>query len=190
MEPFAVWLPVVSVLGIYLARMAELRTKRDTVAGHVMETATLRAFVLTGTLMLAGSITEFLVLDKRLLVSTFAAGWMCALASFVIRRKAIAALGKFWSLHVEIRDNHEFVTAGPFRWMRHPTYFSMILEMAAAGFILQAPITALAVSAIFFPALIVRLRIEEAALIEKFDDAYRAYQRTTPAVIPYKFPSK
>ena len=52
----AIWLPILSVLGIYLARMVELRAKRDTLPGQVRETRTLTWFVLTGTLMLLGSL--------------------------------------------------------------------------------------------------------------------------------------
>lgn len=37
-----------------------------------------------------------------------------AVASFALRRAAIRALGRFWSLHVEMREGHEFVTTGPF----------------------------------------------------------------------------
>ena len=62
-----------------------------------------------------------------------------AVFSFWLRARAIAALGRFWSLHVEIRENHEFVKTGPFRWMRHPVYFSMILELASICLILHAP---------------------------------------------------
>ena len=135
----ATWLAVLSVLGIYLARMVELRAKRDTLPGRVQETRTLRWFVLTGTLMLAGALGEFWWRRPEWNSTTFALGWACGLASFGLRRSAIAALGKFWSLHVEIRETHEFVRGGPFRWMRHPTYCSMILELLAAAFILQAP---------------------------------------------------
>ena len=41
----ATWLPMLSVLGIYLARMVELRAKRDTLPGRVHETRTLRQVV-------------------------------------------------------------------------------------------------------------------------------------------------
>ena len=34
-----------------------------------------------------------------------------------------------------------------------------------------------------------RLKLEEAALIEKFGPAYQAYKRETPAIIPYKWPA-
>src|SRR5271170_1414523 len=96
-----VLLPIASVLLIYLARMVELKTKRNTIAGPVKENLTLRLFMLAGTLMLVGSITEFLLRHSSLFWPTFIAGWLCALASFGLRRRAIAALGKFWSLHVE-----------------------------------------------------------------------------------------
>jgi protein-S-isoprenylcysteine O-methyltransferase Ste14 len=186
--PFvSVWLPVISTVVIYLARLQELRTKRDTERGPVKETLTFRLFVLTGTGMVAGAVVEYLVCQHRLNWPTFLAGWVCALASFFIRRRAIAALGKFWSLHVEIREHHQFVQTGPFRWVRHPTYFSMILELLSAGLLLSAKWSLLAAGLLFIPALIWRVRLEEQALVEKFGDAYRAYQCATPAVIPYRW---
>jgi protein-S-isoprenylcysteine O-methyltransferase Ste14 len=97
---------------------------------------------------------------------------------------AIAALGKFWSLHVEIRENHEFIQTGPFRWVRHPTYLSMILELLALALICNAFFTLLLIPLFFLPVLIMRIRIEEVALVEKFGDAYRNFQRTKSAVIP------
>src|ERR1700683_2400436 len=95
-----VWLPIASVLVIYLARMVELKTKRNTIPGPVKENLTLRLFMLAGSLMLVGSIAEFLLRHSVLFWPTFLAGWACAILSFGIRRRAIAALGKFWSLHV------------------------------------------------------------------------------------------
>ena len=181
-------LPAASVVAIYAARMVELKAKRDTIRGPVRETLTLRLFMLTGTLMLAGSIGEFFLRGLVLNWWTFVLGWLCSLASFAIRRRAIAALGKFWSLHVEIRENHQFVRSGPFRWMRHPTYFSMILELLGLGLIMNAFYSLLVVAVCFVSALALRLRLEEAALVEKFGEAYREYQRTTPTLFPYKFP--
>ena len=182
------WLPIVAVLVLYAARMAELGTRRETVAGPVRERWTLRLFVFAGTLMIGGGILEYLLTDGRLGGPTFAAGVACGIASFLLRRRAIQALGRFWSLHVEIRDTHEFVREGPFRWVRHPTYFSMVLELLSAGLMLQAWGSLGVVSVIFIPALFWRVRIEEAALVAKFGPVYQAYQRSTPALFPYKFP--
>ena len=179
-------LPVISVIGIYVARLIELKTDRGIIPGTVKETVTLRLFMLAGTLMLGGGILEFFLRGSGLRWWSFGLGWTCALISFAIRKRAIRALGRFWSLHVEIRDNHSFVRSGPFRFVRHPTYLSMILELCSLGLILNAVFTPVLVAGIFIPALILRVRIEETALVEKFGDAYREYQRTTPALIPYK----
>ena len=187
MKYLYVLLPVASVVGIYVMRLAELKADRDTIPGVVKETLTLRLFMLAGTLMVVGSITEFFVRGLSLAFWSFALGWICALGSFAVRRRAIAALGQFWSLHVEIRENHEFVQGGPFRFVRHPTYFSMILELLGLGLLLNAVYTPIGVALIFIPTLVARVRIEETALVQTFGDAYRAYQRSTPALIPYRF---
>src|SRR2546426_1936029 len=188
MKSWDIVLPVASVIAIYGARMAELQAKRDTVPGSVREMLTFRLFMFAGTLMLVGSIAEFLRRGLALQWWTFAVGWVFSLASFAIRRRAIAALGKFWSLHVEIRENHQFVRSGPFRWVRHPTYFSMILELLSVGLIMNALYSLLIIPFGFVPVLVWRLKLEEAALVEKFGEAYRGYQRTRPAWIPYKWP--
>ena len=183
-------LPLVSVLAIYVVRLVELGTKRDLIAGKIRENLTLRLFLLAGTVIFAGSILEFIFRAPRLWWPAFSAGWVCGVASFAIRRQAIAALGKFWSLHVEIRENHEFVQSGPFRFVRHPAYFSMILELLALALICNAFFTLLLIPLFFVPVLVARVRLEEAALIEKFGAAYRDYIQTTPAFFPVKWPLK
>lgn len=176
-----------SVLAIYIARVLELKTKRDTIRGQIRENLTLRLFFLVGTLVSTGAVVELLVKNRGMNWSLFAAGWACAMVSFWLRRKAIAALGRFWSLHVEIREGHEFVRSGPFRFMRHPTYCSMVFELLAFALVCNAVYPLFVIVALFIPVLFLRLRIEEAALVEKFGEAYREYQRTTPALFPYRW---
>jgi protein-S-isoprenylcysteine O-methyltransferase Ste14 len=176
--------PIISAVAITVARMLEIAAKRDTIAGPVREKLSLQLFLVVGMIMFFGSIAEFLWEKPAFSWPLFAAGWACGLASFYIRRRAIAALGKFWSLHVEIRDNHQFVQSGPFRFVRHPTYFSMILELLAIGLLLKAVIMLIIIPALFFPVLLWRIKTEEVALVEKFGDAYRKYQADVPALLP------
>ena len=140
--------------------------------------------MLCGVLIVAGGITEYLLRGLALWWPTFLVGVVMAVASFALRRAAIRALGRFWSLHVEMREGHVFVTTGPFAHARHPVYFSMILELLGIGLILNAWISLACVFAIFIPTLLLRLRLEEAALVEQFGDHYREYMRATPAIIP------
>ena len=178
------WLPPISALCIYLARVAELRTNRQTIAGAVRENVTLRLFISIGTVMLVGSMAEYLLLRRTVSWPFFALGWAVALFSFNLRRRAIAALGRFWSLHVEIRETHELVREGPFRWVRHPAYSSMILEILSISLLLQSWWTTAAVYLAFLPTLFARIRIEERALTEKFGESYIDFKRTTPALFP------
>jgi protein-S-isoprenylcysteine O-methyltransferase Ste14 len=184
------WLPIASVGAMVLARLTELRMKRDTIRGLVRENLTLRLFILVGMLVCAGGIVEFFLREERLRWGTYVPGMLCGGLSFWIRRKAIMALGRFWSLHVEIRANHEFVQSGPFRWIRHPTYFSMILELLAIGLILNAVVALVIGLALFVPILCWRISLEETALLEKFGERYQRYLRTTPALFPYKWPTQ
>jgi protein-S-isoprenylcysteine O-methyltransferase Ste14 len=64
----------------------------------------------------------------------------------------------------------------------------MILELLAFILICSAWVMMLVVPVLFIPALIMRLRLEEPAMIEKFGDTYRDYQRRVPMLIPYKWP--
>ena len=184
----ALWVPIASALLIYWARMAELRTPRDLEKGQIRESLTLRLFVAVGSVMLLGSIAELVWRRPTFEPVLFVCGWLAALASFALRRRAIRELGRMWSLHVEIRDQHQLVRSGPYRWVRHPAYTSMILELLALGLLLQSRFTSAAVALLFIPTLVARIRIEEAALREQIA-GYADYQRSTPALLPYKLPA-
>ena len=190
MSKLTFYVPIILAAAAYAARMAEIATKRNTIPGPVQENLTFRLFFVVGTAITFGSLAEYLFVRREFSWLVLGAGVACSLVSFALRRSAIAALGKFWSLHVEIRENHEFVQSGPFRFMRHPTYFSMVLELLSFALIFNAWITMIFIPLAYIPVLIMRLRLEEPALVEKFGDAYREYQRRVPMLIPYKWPSR
>jgi len=188
------YLPIILTIAASGARILEMKRKRDVTSGKVQENFTFRLFVVVGAIMAAGSIAEYVmrggIVRPGFSWIALAAGVVSCIASFKLRWAAIAALGKFWSLHVEIRDNHEFVQSGPFRFVRHPTYFSMILELLSFPLFCSAWFMLILVPIAYIPALMLRLRLEEPAMVNKFGDAYRDYQRRVPMLIPYKWPSK
>ena len=81
------------------------------------------------------------------------------------------------------RTDHELVTAGPYRWIRHPLY--------TAGFGFWTGIVLLTGSwllAVLFVPVVLGLRrrtvLEEARLVEEFGDDYRAYAARTGRYLP------
>lgn len=177
-------LPLAAAALILAERLREVRTKRITIPGEVREVYTFRLFVFCGVAMTLGGASEYCANGCRPSDSLLFIGVLLAICSFTIRRSAIAALGRFWSLHVEMRTEHVLVTTGPFRYMRHPVYFSMILELAAVALILKAPVAFLLVMLVFIPTLIRRLSLEEKALRDKFGAAYVEYSRHTFSILP------
>jgi len=81
------------------------------------------------------------------------------------------------------RKEHKLVTSGPYRWVRHPLYTvgsSMFISfgmMADNWFIAALGVLA-------FIGMAIRTPKEEANLIEKFGDEYRAYMRRTGRFLP------
>ena len=69
-------------------------------------------------------------------------------------------LGTNWSGAVTIKERHELVTSGPHSLVRHPIYTGAL-------------------------ALWRKLRLEERWMLNQFGEAYRAYCRKVPALIPF-----
>ena len=94
--------------------------------------------------------------------------WPVWLAMFAaaqaLRYAAIAALGERWSVRVLALPAAPLVRRGPYRWLRHPNYLAVIVELAAAPMIFGAWRTALAASAVNLAALALRVRVEERVL--------------------------
>lgn len=81
------------------------------------------------------------------------------------------------------RDNHQLITTGPYRWVRHPLYTGGAILFTALALIMGSWLIALVtlVGALF---LLLRLPKEEAMLATRFGDTYRAYQQRTGAFVP------
>jgi methyltransferase len=74
------------------------------------------------------------------------------------------------------------VTGGPYRWIRHPNYVAVFVELAALPLIHGAWLTAAAGTALHVLVLRRRLALEEAVL--SADPAYRDLMGGTPRFLP------
>ena len=77
------------------------------------------------------------------------------------------------------RSGERLVTRGVYRYLRHPVY--MGIDMTLFGLFLAVGST---VGMIYFfvvvvPLNIIRSRLEEKALLQKFGDAYNTYRQRT-----------
>ncbi|RXR06031.1 methyltransferase family protein [Pseudoxanthomonas composti] len=97
---------------------------------------------------------------------------------------AIAVLGRQFTVDVGIQPGHALITAGPYRWLRHPSYTGVLACFYGLGLGLGSwtslGVIALAATAAFAR----RMRVEEAVLAQAFGAAWEAHARRTWKVLP------
>ncbi len=85
-------------------------------------------------------------------------------AGVLFRLNAIHTLGQFYSHRVRLQDDHQVISRGPYRFVRHPAYTGMLL--AHVGFVVCFCNLASLASflALFVPAVVARIHVEEETL--------------------------
>ena len=95
------------------------------------------------------------------------------------------ALGRQWRIDAGLSSDHELIMAGPYRFVRHPIYTSMLCVLLATGFVVtQLPLFLLAL-VVFLIGTEIRVRIEDKLLASQFGEKFQQYQRSVPAYIPF-----
>ncbi|HSE12127.1 MAG TPA: isoprenylcysteine carboxylmethyltransferase family protein [Rudaea sp.] len=97
-------------------------------------------------------------------------------------------LGRNWSGVVTLKQDHELVRGGPYRYVRHPIYTGILFGFAGSAIARDEWRGVFAV-AIAYLALWRKLKLEERWMVERFGDAYRKFQADVPALIPNPFRS-
>ena len=92
-------------------------------------------------------------------------------------------LGRYWSAYLELQQNHQLITSGVYRRIRHPMYSVLFLLLSAMALI-SANWLFMVLCAARMALFFVRMRREEAMLIEQFGDEYRRYQQRTGRLLP------
>jgi methyltransferase len=138
-----------------------------------------------GVLTAAGAEVIFLGRPFRPLLA-IAAGSMFLLAAG-LRWWVIRVMAEHWNIQVMDSADIGVVVEGPFRWMRHPNYAAVFIELLVLPLIHGAWITALLGSIIHWSILRRRLKLEEVVLMAK--PAYAAAMGSKPRFIPNLFPN-
>lgn len=84
--------------------------------------------------------------------------------TMALRWWVIATLGRRWTTRVIVVQGERLVAAGPFRWLRHPNYLAVAVELFALPLVHTAWWTAVAFGIGNLALLRHRIRVEDAAL--------------------------
>ena len=116
------WLLLGFLVFAIAERLYERRFSRQAKRGDVKMLWSYAAFHILHALIYVGTGVEYFLRRPTVNAPLFA-------VSLGVRLTAIRTLGRFWSLNLEIRGDHQLVREGIYRYMRHPAYSAIMLEV-------------------------------------------------------------
>ena len=141
-------------------------------------------------LMLFGIIFEHFLIKKQLNLWITAFALLIYGLSCIFRVWGMMTLKEQWAVHAvgaqKVKDAF-LVQAGPYKYVRHPIYFGVILEVISIPLIWNAYFVVVFTIVINVPLQIVRAYFEEKASIRKLGREYISYRNSVPALFPVNF---
>lgn len=112
-------------------------------------------------------------------------GLLILVLGILIRVWAIRTLGRFFTVTVQLVDNHALVKNGPYAFVRHPSYLGAFLAFIGSAIILEAWIGLVIAIVAMLIAYYTRIKYEEKALVQTFGEQYEVYQSETKKMLPF-----
>jgi len=112
------------------------------------------------------------------------AGVACFVVGLWLFHRSHADLGTYWSVTLEVRENHRLVTQGIYRRVRHPMYAALFLYAIGQALALPNWFAGPSYLLSFGILFALRVRAEEKMMLETFGDEYAAYMASTKCLVP------
>jgi protein-S-isoprenylcysteine O-methyltransferase Ste14 len=114
-------------------------------------------------------------------------GLLVTAVSLLMFQLTHQALGRNWSVSLDVREDHRLITDGVYRSVRHPMYSAFWLWAVAQALLLPNWVAGFSGIVGFGILFFGRVGREERMMLETFGDEYREYMSRTWRVIPMIF---
>jgi protein-S-isoprenylcysteine O-methyltransferase Ste14 len=119
--------------------------------------------------------------------SVFFAGICLMLSGIALRWYSVRILGAYFTFDIAIHGGQVLIEAGPYRYIRHPSYTGALLTLLGFGMALGNWAGLAAALICLGAAYTYRIPIEEAALTAALGTPYRQYVERTWRLVPFLF---
>jgi protein-S-isoprenylcysteine O-methyltransferase Ste14 len=113
------------------------------------------------------------------------AGFIILWFGVVLRNYSIRILGKHFTPTIQLQQDHDLITVGPYSIIRHPSYLGALLAIVGIAIFFNSLIGTVAACIAMMIAYVVRIDAEEKALKSLFGSKYQEYQQRTKKLIPF-----
>ena len=176
---------IVIILTLNRARLARKSASfTEKTKGEISSRWTYTLLSILYIFIVLGSIIETYFFLKTLNIIMSSLGLVVYVTGIIGRNKAIKTLGEYWSTHIEIRKGQQIMQDGPYKYIRHPGYLSLIIESLSIPVMLNAYYSLLGAMLIFIPAVLIRAKLEDIEMEKKIGKKFTAYKRNVGPFIP------
>ena len=109
-------------------------------------------------------------------------GFVLCLCGFAFAIWARLHLGRNWGQPMTLKQGHELVTTGPYRFVRHPIYTGIGLALLGSTIVTPLWIVAFVCLTGYF---VYSARTEERIMTSQFPDQYPEYKDRTKMLVPF-----
>ena len=107
-------------------------------------------------------------------------GVLLALAA-LLTWTSTRTLGRQWRIDAGLNEDHQLVTTGAYRLIRHPIYTSMLCMLLGTGTLVAPWFLFLPAILLFLVGIEIRVRVEDGLLASRFGDEFDAYKQHVSA---------
>lgn len=113
-----------------------------------------------------------------------AAGTLCLATGLWLFYRSHADLGTNWSITLEVRKEHQLITQGVYRGIRHPMYSALALYAIGQALVIPNWVAGFSNVIAFGVLLALRVGAEERMMAQEFGAEYAAYSARTKRLVP------
>ncbi len=117
-------------------------------------------------------------------IATFAVGFAIMVGGIVLRWYSIWSLRRYFTMSVLVQQGQRVVRAGPYRFVRHPSYTGALITLLGLGIALGNWVSIAVLVVVPMAGFWYRIHVEEEVLMRSLGDDYEAYMRETKRLIP------